>query len=88
MRFELYRDKKGEWRWRLRARNGRIIADSGQGYRHKGDCRRMAAKVAKLQGYITRPATFGALRYDELDGCYTLPDGAPHSAAKSYGTKV
>ncbi|MBL7309700.1 DUF1508 domain-containing protein, partial [Escherichia coli] len=22
MRFELYRDAKGEWRWRLRARNG------------------------------------------------------------------
>lgn len=30
--FEVYRDAAGEWRWRLRHRNGRILADSGQGY--------------------------------------------------------
>jgi uncharacterized protein YegP (UPF0339 family) len=26
------KDKKGEWRWRLKATNGRILADSGEGY--------------------------------------------------------
>lgn len=36
--FHLYRDKKGEYRWRLRARNRKIIADSGEGYRHKQSC--------------------------------------------------
>lgn len=33
----LYRDTEGRWRWRLKARNGRIIADSGQGYRRAID---------------------------------------------------
>jgi len=30
--FELYADAADEWRWRLRHRNGRILADSGEGY--------------------------------------------------------
>ena len=37
-KFQLYRDAKQEYRWRLRARNNRIIADSGEGYVHKADC--------------------------------------------------
>jgi uncharacterized protein YegP (UPF0339 family) len=32
MHFEVYYDFANEWRWRLRARNGRIMADSGEGY--------------------------------------------------------
>jgi len=35
--FELYRDKAGEYRWRLVHENGNIIADSGQGYTNKAD---------------------------------------------------
>lgn len=38
MRFELYRDAAGEWRWRLRVQNGNIIAESGEGYVHRQDC--------------------------------------------------
>ena len=38
MRFELYRDSVGEWRWRLRARNGEVVADSGEGYKRREDC--------------------------------------------------
>ena len=37
-RFEVYLDKKGEWRWRLVAPNNRIIANSGEGYKWKVDC--------------------------------------------------
>ena len=33
--FEVFRDSAGEWRWRLVASNGNIIADSGEGYRSK-----------------------------------------------------
>jgi amphi-Trp domain-containing protein len=33
--FELYADKAEKWRWRLVHRNGRIVADSGQGYASK-----------------------------------------------------
>ncbi len=36
MKFQLYQDKKDEWRWRLRAANGKIIA-SGEGYKNKMD---------------------------------------------------
>jgi uncharacterized protein YegP (UPF0339 family) len=32
MFFELYQDSQGEWRWRLKAKNGRTVADSGEGY--------------------------------------------------------
>lgn len=35
MKFEIYKDVKGEWRWRLKARNGKIIAVSGEGYKRK-----------------------------------------------------
>ena len=39
MKFQMYRDSRNEWRWRLRAANGRTIADSGEGYVNKSDCR-------------------------------------------------
>jgi uncharacterized protein YegP (UPF0339 family) len=33
------------WYWRLVARNGEIISDSAEGYRHKGYCINMAEKL-------------------------------------------
>jgi uncharacterized protein YegP (UPF0339 family) len=36
--FRVYRDAAGEWRWRLVSGNGRIIADSGEGYEHRAGC--------------------------------------------------
>jgi len=32
------KDARGEWRWRLKASNGEIIADSGEGYKNEADC--------------------------------------------------
>jgi uncharacterized protein YegP (UPF0339 family) len=40
MKFHLYRDKNREWRWRLKASNGRVLADSGEGYKRKGGARK------------------------------------------------
>lgn len=37
--FEVYADDRGEFRWRFRADNGRILADSAEGYKAKADCR-------------------------------------------------
>ncbi|XUX00379.1 MAG: HVO_2922 family protein [Dehalogenimonas sp.] len=34
-KFELFKDKAGEFRWRLRHQNGNIIADSAEGYSTK-----------------------------------------------------
>lgn len=36
--FEIYKDGKEEFRWRLKATNGAIIATGGQGYKAKADC--------------------------------------------------
>jgi len=36
-KFELFKDKAGEYRWRLRHQNGNIIADSGEGYVSKAN---------------------------------------------------
>lgn len=38
MKFEVYQDDAGEWRWRLIAANGKLIANSGEGYKRRGDC--------------------------------------------------
>ena len=38
MKFEVYRDGKGEWRWRFKAANGKTIAVSSEGYARKSDC--------------------------------------------------
>ena len=32
-RFEVYRGKDKLWYWRFRAKNGRITADGGEGYK-------------------------------------------------------
>jgi uncharacterized protein YegP (UPF0339 family) len=37
---ELYKDKGGEWRWRLKATNGQIIATSGEGYKSRSNADR------------------------------------------------
>lgn len=39
MRFEVYQDRIGEWRWRLRAANNTdIIAVSSEGYSSEHNC--------------------------------------------------
>lgn len=38
--FEVYRDAAGDYRWRLRASNGRIVADSAEGYASRANVRR------------------------------------------------
>lgn len=38
-KFQIFKDSGGEYRWRLRADNNQIIANSGEGYVNKSDCR-------------------------------------------------
>ena len=38
MYFEMYRDARNEWRWRLKASNHEIIAVSSEGYASKQSC--------------------------------------------------
>ncbi|MGD9891494.1 MAG: HVO_2922 family protein [Dehalococcoidia bacterium] len=37
-KFEVYRDAKSEYRWRLKATNGQTIATSGEGYSSRQSC--------------------------------------------------
>jgi uncharacterized protein YegP (UPF0339 family) len=36
--FEVYQDKGGEYRWRLRAQNTKVLATSSDGYKEKRSC--------------------------------------------------
>jgi hypothetical protein len=36
-RFVLYKDTASQYRWRFSANNGRIVADSAEGYYNKAD---------------------------------------------------
>jgi uncharacterized protein len=36
--FEVYQDKAGEYRWRLRAQNTKVLATSSDGYKEKRSC--------------------------------------------------
>lgn len=39
MKINIYRDDKNEWRWQMVAK-GRIMADSGEGYKRVSACRK------------------------------------------------
>ena len=45
--FEVYKDKAGEFRWRLRTQNRNVIASSGAGYAAKRDCLAAIESVKK-----------------------------------------
>ena len=45
-KYEIYADKKGEFRFRLKARNGQIIA-TGEGYKTKKSCNNGIASIKK-----------------------------------------
>jgi uncharacterized protein YegP (UPF0339 family) len=53
MTFHIYSDAAGMCRWRLVSDNGRIVADSGEGYASRSNARRAAenvrSKVASAQ---------------------------------------
>ena len=46
-KFELYKDTKGEFRWRLVASNGQMIANSGEGYKSKDSAKNGIESVKK-----------------------------------------
>ena len=46
-KLEYYKDKKGEWRWRLIATNGKIVAESGESYKRRNNAKTGAASAKK-----------------------------------------
>lgn len=57
-RFEVYRDRADEWRWRLVHRNGNIIADGGEGY---------SSKQSAIKGLRSVQHNAPGARIEELD---------------------
>ena len=55
--WEIYEDKKtGEWRWKHKAANRKIIGASTEGYKNREDC----LSNAYANGYGTITADFSA----------------------------
>jgi uncharacterized protein YegP (UPF0339 family)/ribosomal protein L37E len=72
--FEVYQDGSGEWRWRLRHRNGNIIADSAEGY---------SSKMSALNGVDTvrSVAATARINVERPDG-EAVPDGGTVGGGK------
>ena len=45
MKFVIYKDARGEWRWRLKSANNRTIADSAEGYKTSHGAERACESV-------------------------------------------
>ena len=37
-KWEIYQDRKGEYRWRCKAQNGNIVGAATEGYKKRVDC--------------------------------------------------
>lgn len=48
VKIEIYEDKAGKWRWRMRAANGQVIADGGEGYANQSNIKRALRRLAGL----------------------------------------
>jgi len=49
MKIHIYRAKDG-WRWRAKKRNGRIIAEGGEGYTRRRDAERAVETLVEAFG--------------------------------------
>ena len=47
-KFQIFKDRGGDFRWRLRADNDQVIADSAEGYKSKSSCKDGIELVKKL----------------------------------------
>jgi uncharacterized protein YegP (UPF0339 family) len=45
-KLEIYKDTKKEYRWRMKARNGKIVADGSEGYKNKSKLKKYLSKLA------------------------------------------
>lgn len=44
-KYEVWRDRGGQWRWTLKSSNGRVLADSAEGYRKRSEVRAAVQKI-------------------------------------------
>ena len=58
LRFEIYKDAASEWRWRLKARNGEILAMASEGY---------ITRQGAQRSVLIMQASVGSAAVKELD---------------------
>lgn len=49
--FLIYTDANSQFRWRLEAANGRILANCGEGYHNLADCEHNIGIIQKSDSY-------------------------------------
>lgn len=50
--FEPYQDRSGQWRWRLFAANGQVVATSNEAFVSRAGCMRAVRAVRALIGSL------------------------------------
>lgn len=80
--YELYEDKAGQWRWRLRHRNGNIIADGSQGYTRKHNAQNgmQAVRRDALGASVLLVGTEDDLAEEGTDDGFVVSDGSESQA--------
>jgi uncharacterized protein YegP (UPF0339 family) len=53
LKFEIYADSSGNYRWRLKAANGQTVASSGESFSSKSSATRAAENVRDNAGSAT-----------------------------------
>ncbi len=95
-KFEIYQDKKEEYRFRLKAGNGEIVGTSGEGYSSKSACengtdsvRRNAAKAEVVAAGEGKCPKFEV--YEDKGGSFRFrliaSNGEPILASQGYASK-
>lgn len=52
-KFEIYRDARDEFRWRFQANNGKVLAESGEGYLNRVNCEHGIILIKQEAGNAT-----------------------------------
>lgn len=60
--FRIYMDRAGLFRWRLVARNEKVVADSGEGYSTRSNARRAVVKLLTVLSGLGRRLRNGQRR--------------------------
>lgn len=71
---EIYRDERQEFRWHVRARNGRVVADGAEGYRNRSG-RPSTCRTRRFVGWGRGPRL--PIFISELAPCLAALD--PHA---------
>ncbi len=80
--FEIHEDKAGKWRWRLRARNGELVAMSDQGFASKAGVIKaldvVRRNVAEAEGHEEAPTGDDAADARNIKGFEIYEDKSGH----------